>query len=365
VGARPPGFRCLIPAPVKRPLSLLGALALACAGSCAGEARAQSEAILVRLELRSPAGCGSVGQFEEQVRRRTTRIRLTTEAEIARALVIVLKPAARGTVRGTATVIEPDGTQRARKLSAKSCDEAIAALALIAVVTLDPEALLAPPPDESAPPPEPPPSAEPPPTPAPAPAPAPPPPAPRAPPASRPDEVGSPSPLRVTIAAQAAASFGVAPQPAWGGALSVALELRPGRVFAPLGRLTVAHTQRRGVTRQAGTANFAFTLPALDLCPVRLGPPALGLRPCGYAALGLLHAWGSATAELEEHRRLSGSGGASLLLGIELSEALEIIADGRGGFAFQRDRFAFDGVGFYRTGLLVFSAGAGLGGRFP
>jgi hypothetical protein len=157
----------------------------------------------------------------------------------------------------------------------------------------------------------------------------------------------------------------MAPEPAFGGSVSAAFELQPGSLFSPLWRLSLAHAQRRGVDESAGQANFAFTLPTLDVCPVRLGPRTFGVRPCAYGSLGLLEVWGTDVAQRENHARVYGAAGAALWLGFRVSEAFEIVADGRIGVPFRRDQFAFDDVVFYRTPTPGFSVGAGVAGGFP
>ena len=83
------------------------------------------------------------------------------------------------------------------------------------------------------------------------------------------------------------------------------------------------------------------------MCPVRFGPRELGLRPCAFASVGLLKVWGSEALHDETHARAYGAAGAAQRLGWRVSEVIEIIADGRVGAPFARDRFAFDGVPFF------------------
>lgn len=228
-------------------------------------------------------------------------------------------------------------------------------LSLIATVTLDPEAMMAEPvtdePPDPAPTPTVAPTVKPPPRRAPPPRPAPPPP--------------QSEPFRVSIGISGTALLLAAPEPAFGGALSAAFELNPGFVLSPLWRVSVVHAQARGIPKPVGDAHFAFTVPMLDVCPVRLGPESFGIRPCGYAGFGLLKVWGSGAFQNEQHVRATGSAGGALWLGWRASETLEIIADGRAGHTFSRDEFGFDRVAFYRMRSLVFSAGVGLAGGFP
>jgi hypothetical protein len=310
----------------------------------------------IRFEFRS-SRCGSAGEFVAKVEQRSTRIRLLEGRSADRSLIVeIQRPDASGALQGTVTVVEADGATRARKLKAKSCAEAMAGLSLIATVTLDPEALLSA--AEEPPPPSPP---------------LPPPPAPVAPPAAAAEPISAaparPAPARaqyrVSFGLEAAVLVSLSPEPALGGGAAAAFELSPGELVSPLLRLSVAHVQRRHSPAGAGEANFAFTLPSLELCPVRLGPRVVGIRPCAYGSLGLIEVWGSGGVQSETYRRAAGSAGAGLLFSWRSSEAFEIIADGRGGVPFSRDEFAFDDVVFFRTRPLVFSAVVGVAGGFP
>lgn len=310
----------------------------------------------IRFEFRS-SGCGSAGEFVAKVEQRSTRLRLLEGQRAGRSLIVeIQRPNASGALHGTVTVVEADGATRARKLTAKSCAEAMAGLSLIATVTLDPEALVSAP--EETPPPSP--------APVPVPVPVAPPPVAAKP---RPSAPGHLAPARasyrVSFGLEAAVLVSMSPEPALGGGAAAAFELSPGELVSPLLRVSVAHAQRRRSPAGAGEANFAFTLPSLELCPIRLGPHVVGIRPCAYGSLGLLDVWGSGGVQSETYRRAEGSAGAGLLLSWRSSETFEIIADGRGGVPFSRDDFAFDDVVFFRTHPLVFSAVVGVAGGFP
>jgi len=286
------------------------------------------------------------------VRKRSARIELTT-ASAPRTLLVELQQAG-AVYRGSVTVKEPDGATRTRQLNAKSCAEAVDALSLIAVVTLDPDALMS----------EPEPAPEPEPEPAPRARPQPKPPVPRSAPAA---EAPPPAaPLRLSFGVAMSALFRHAPGVALGGSATFAVEVNPGHALSPSFRLSVLHAERRGVTEPGGDASFAYTLPLLDVCPVRLGPRAFGLRPCAYGGVGVLHVWGSAASqENEAHWRPSGSAGSALCASLRLSEAVEIIADGRAGVTFPRDQFGFNRKPFFSTPTLGFSASVGVAGGFP
>jgi hypothetical protein len=305
-----------------------------------------------RFEFRAPAGCSSAEDFSARVSKRSWRIRLVTDPSVRRSLVVEIQQApAGGSLRGTVTVVEADGATRKRQLKAASCEEAVDALSLIATVTLDPDAMLGEPPPE---------------TPEPAKTPVKPaePKAPRKPVPvfHRPPPT---EPYRFSLGLAGALLLRMAPEPAFGATASASFEVNPGHVAAPFWRLSLTHAQRRGIAEPGGEASFAFTLPTLDLCPVRLGPRALGLRPCAYGSLGVLKVWGEGTPQNETHARLFGSAGLSAWLGWRVSEAFEIIADGRAGLPFRRDELALDNSIFFKTPTLGFSFGVGAAGGFP
>jgi hypothetical protein len=321
--------------------------------SARAQETAQPEA--TRFEFRAPDGCSSAEDFSARVRRRSWRIRLVTDASARRSLMVeIQQPGAAGVLRGTVTVVEADGATRTRQLKAASCEEAVDALSLIATVTLDPDAMLGEsPPEPPAKKPEPPPK----PSASGAQGPRKPPPHFRRPP---PNE-----PYRFSFGLAGTVLLNLAPQVVPAGMASVAFEINPGSWAAPFWRLSVTHGQRRGLPEAGREAAFAFTLPTLDACPVRLGPRALGVRPCVFGSLGLLRVWGDGTLRDEDHSRLYGAAGVSLWAGWRVSEIFEIIADGRMGVPFRRDEFALEHKVFFTTPTLGFSAGLGVAGGFP
>ena len=331
----------------------LGVAAIVLGAPAHAQQTAATEA--TRFEFRAPPGCSSADDFSSRVSKRSWRIRLVNDASVQRSLLVeVQQVPAGGALRGTVTVVEADGTTRKRQLKAASCEEAVDALSLIATVTLDPDAML------GEPPPEPPTATEP----AKTPVKPPEPPGPgKAPPRFR--RAPPTEPYRFSFGLAGALLLQMAPDPAYGGTASAAFEINPGNLAAPFWRLSVTHAQRRGIAESGGQASFAFTLPTLDLCPVRLGSRALGLRPCAYGSVGLLKAWGAGTARDETHARLYAAVGLSAWLGWRVSEAFEIIADARAGLPLRRDEFALNRAVFFKTPTPGFSLGVGVAGGFP
>jgi hypothetical protein len=316
-----------------------------------GFAQPSPEPEPTRLEFKAPEGCGSAEEFAARVGKRSSRIKLAPDAG-KRSLVVEIQPAdAAGLLRGRVTLVEPDGATRARQLKASSCEEALDGLSLIATVTLDPEALMG----EPAPPPEAPPSK---------PAEAPKPQSPKR-PQPLPIRAERVEPYRLSFGVGGAVLLHIAPEPTFGGQIAAMFELSPGHVLSPAWRLSLVHAQLRGLERGAGEANFAYTLPTLEVCPVRLGPRVLGFRPCASATVGFLKAWGMELPERETHVRFFGAAGVSLLALARVSKTFEIIADARAGLAVKRDEFAIDRVPFFTTPALGFSSALGVAGGFP
>jgi hypothetical protein len=340
---------------VKRSQRHTAACALAFAGvvvASPASAQRPAESETTRFEFRAPVGCSSADDFAARVGRRSRRIRLVNDTSARRSLLVeIQRVSTNNSLRGSVRVVEADGATRTRQLKAASCEEAVEALSLIATVTLDPDAMSGEPAPEE--PPKPP--LEPPKPPA-------PPPKKLAPPIYG----ASPSePYRFSFGLAGALFVQMAPELVPGASVSAAFELDPGRIVSPFFRLSLTHAQRRGMAERGGQASFAFTLPTVDACPVRFGPRALAVRPCAFGTLGLLRAWGDVTLQNETHDRLYGAAGFAAWLGWRVSEAFEIIADGRVGVPFRRDEFAFDGAVFFKTPTLGFSAGLGLAGGFP
>ena len=307
-----------------------------------------------RFEFRAPAGCSSAEDFSARVTKRSWRIRLVADPSVRRSLVVEIQPGAGNALRGTVTVTEADGATRTRQLKAATCNEAVDALSLIATVTLDPDAMLGEAPPETSEPAKPPV--------------APPPPLPPKGPRQAPPRFHRTPPTelyRFSFGLAAAVLWRMAPELAPGATASAAFEINPGNLAAPFWRLSLTHAERRGVAESGGQAAFAFTLPTLDACPLRLGPRALGLRPCAFGSLGLLKVWGEGTLQNETHSRLYGAAGVAAWLGWRVSEVFEIVGDARVGLPFRRDLFAFDGAGFFKTPTPGFSFGLGAAGGFP
>jgi hypothetical protein len=235
------------------------------------------------------------------VRSRSTRVREAESGENARAFQVTLSRQANGRFHGELAVVDTTAAgpaERARSIDGESCEEVVDALALFAVLAVDPEAVLGAGASGSDPASEAdaarPTAAEPPPLAEPLPhveKPRPPPPKERSP---RHDDreteyravagmhggvmgAGASAPI---FAFSAFTEFGVDDD-------------SPGVTFAPLARISLLLTPETKIDVPEGTARLRWTKLALDLCPgVARASRPLAFRACFTASEGLLHAAG-------------------------------------------------------------------------
>jgi hypothetical protein len=223
-----------------------------------------------RLEYRAPATCPTADAFLSQVRVRTRRPRLAREGERAPLFVVVLEPGA-DRARGELRVRdENDDSERVRTVSSASCAELADALALIAALTLDPNAstaphVEAPPASSSAP-------------------------APR-PPASSPI-AAPPTPrlrsVEAFVGVDAAIQTAVAPDVVGSGALFAGVTWIRRLTL----RLDVQRSLADTVTTPIGSATFTWTSGTLGACPFPFGPRPLTVELCAAAQVGVLEGVG-------------------------------------------------------------------------
>ena len=304
------------------------------------------------LLYRAPDGCPTAVDFRNSVQRRSARVRFVAEGSHDRELSIAIRRDGDFT-NGELRLIERDGSLRQRNVRFTTCAEAVEGLALIAVVSLDPQALLQPEkPTDPAP--------TPPATPQPPPAP------PQAPPKhDSADSAAQRSRFRVALGGEFNVAIRALPTPALGGSLFVDVVSRSQSWLAPLFRGAISHVERRGLSSAGAEANFTLTLASLSACPLRLGGGFLALRPCAFASGGALHAWGSKTTNLQQRTRPYGALGGSVLLFARVSQVVEIVADLALGATLVRDSFGFDQDPPWETPPLYLSSGIGARFVFP
>lgn len=329
------------------------------------------------LQASSDAECPAIGSFSRRVLARTSRARLATSESVDVAFVLSVERDAEG-ASGTLEVTE--GTAHsARNVRGASCEEVVDALALIAAVTLDPNASTRPIANQDASPPttaaepartEPvrplptlPPRTEPP-----------------KPPAS---EFGEPVPSwRFGGGVRGALTQGLAPDPvlAVGAFLSARLP-NEGSTFEPLllAGLWLARSgeydARTSAGDDLGTAQFRWLAGDVLGCPLRF--PASGefaLRPCVGFEAGRLTGKGRAAKNSAEEGATWFAMTGSARLDWTLFDRFEIDLTAGGFLSLARDDFFFEpapgssgteGVVVHEIPTAGFRASIGLGVVFP
>jgi hypothetical protein len=327
-----------------------------CAVTLAG--RAQAEDLQPTLLVyKAPADCPLVGDFQSSVERRSSRIHFVDEGSHDRELSIFLHKDGDFTV-GELRLIEQNGTLRQRSVRFTTCAEAVEGLALIATVSLDPEALVQEPKPVPATPPE------------------------ATPPAPKPAliEPRRPAPTpapaheekiiaQTDIGAEANAFFRALPETAFGASFFVDVSSSSRHLFSPSIRGAISYAERLGVSGDGDTkADVKFALFSVLGCPLRIGENVVIFRPCASFSGGALYTRGLDTPTPNPSYSPQFSGGGSAVLSVHLSEALELAADAGVGVTFIRDRFGFNDASLHfhqswQTQALYISTG--LGFRLP
>lgn len=246
----------------------------------------RAEAQAVRITYRGPAGCSGEEAFVSAVRAQTQSEIPAAGEGPARSLTVTVAAEKKGQLRGELRIEELDGTAAVREVDGATCEQVVAALALMAALAIDagPVAPTSPggapravsgaasgtgsvsePEDES--------EAE----------------SASAPP-SAPASV-APKP-RFLAGAHGGAFGAVAPGLAWGA--------QPFVEWGDLGRSGVAPSFRLGVaTAQSfpapvlgGAATFRWWAARLTGCPVSAAASAVTFRPCAGLSVGALRGTG-------------------------------------------------------------------------
>jgi hypothetical protein len=305
--------------------ALLLAAAHAMSTAAAAEEAPRPETQALSVVYSAPAGCGTRASFVAELEARTPRVRVVDAGDSVTMASVELLDRTTGIV-GQLSLREPSGMETLRAVAGKSCEEVVAALALIAAVLVDPEAITH--------------------TPAAAPA------APAAPAASPSREEPHPRaqpPLsettlrfRPSLGTGAAVTSTVAPSVSFAPALELGLELERGGVRGPMLLLSFERFSSSTVTRRAGVADFSTLLGRVSLCPLRW--PASGvafLAPCGAFEAGSLHVDVSQTIDEKEPTVLWLAAGPGLHLEMRPLRVLGVELDLLGIFPLVRDTFFF------------------------
>jgi len=356
---------------------LLVAFTLLCA-RVAGAVEMATPIAAVHLEVQAAASCATTDDLAARMAVRSPRLRFLDDAAGAIAVRAEIAPGPNDTVIGQLTIVDPKGRRSARRLSAPTCAEAVDAIALIAVITLDPT--YAPPAaaeaERGA---------------------VAPGPAPRsvagtadghpnsaaAPTVLQPGAahrttptdgteppVAEMAPLRPAVrqlgaAAAAQLIFGPAPQVMPGLAFRIFAALDRASIWSPALRLTAAHAWLGGIREPGGTAAFALDTLGLDVCLVRLGVKMVALRGCAAGLAGRLSAAGSKTYSPSSQERPFVGVGGSAILSVAIGPHFELSGTFAASDALIRDSFEFSPLVFHRVSATTLTADLGLGLRFP
>jgi hypothetical protein len=96
-----------------------------------------SESEHIRMQFSAPERCPDQEAFERALRRRTTKFHLATDKEPVRRFVVTISFAG-STPMGRLAVHGPGSEPSERTVSGKSCEEVVAALALMTALAIDP-----------------------------------------------------------------------------------------------------------------------------------------------------------------------------------------------------------------------------------
>ena len=250
-----------------RPLQLgFGMLAL----SFVRHAGAAEPALPFEVHIEGRAECAP-DAFTSKLRQASQRLRPALAGEAALDFSLRVERTL-GVYDGSIRVREAQGNETTRSIAGASCDEVLSALALIAVVLVDPNAVGEPRTNEGA----------------------------RKQGVPMPEQASPvPSPARhwrFGAGVSGGVESSVAPDVVATAAVQLETVLGGPGIFSP--RLAVAVVRSAGdtVTTPAGAAHFAWTAARIDACPVRL--PSSGrfaLRPCLSFDAGVLDVTGEQT----------------------------------------------------------------------
>jgi hypothetical protein len=331
----------------RRQLAQASALAILLAGGIAQGAQTTP----VRLRYTAPAECPDQQGFFEQVSARTKLARLAHASEPATTLTVRIKNV-RGGSAGTIELSTPTRRTAQRQVKAASCEQVVAALALMTALAIDPDASTEPVSKRPL-------------------------------PAPKPERKPAPKPRprtqRRTPKDQAASAL-----TRWKGGVSLELlggiapELVPAvRPFleldreghAPWGfaaRLSVARFQTE-VPAAAGKAEFLLWSARLEGCPAHLrAARPLWISACLSFDFGELTATGYGITPSEQVSRPWLAPGAITRLEVRLFDALALEVASEIMFPLVRDRF-FVGTDetLHRTPAVAGGGAMGVGVRLP
>jgi hypothetical protein len=324
------------------------AAGLLCALSTSGVRAQTAPPVAVALDYSAPDGCPDAKSFREQVLGRTKRVSFA-DASAAGPLAWSVRIAeTSGGSRGSLRVTGAKPSKLERNVTASSCEQVVDALALVAALSVDPDASLTP--RE-----KPKPAATPP-------APAATPAAPPA-PAERRTPEGASAP-KLSVGLTLTGRSGIASNLAWAPRPFVGINFRSRGGYT--WGLALSATQVRGsATVDVGRADFTWSLGRLEAFPVRASFGNWRFEPALFFEAGQLRARGVAVAPVAEVRRPAFAAGALGRLSFLAFELLALEVEGGPLVPLVRDRFyLFESTTVFRIPAVTGYLGAGVGVEF-
>jgi hypothetical protein len=275
-----------------------------------------------RVEYATSKICESSDDFSPQLLQRSHHVRHALPDEPGVVFRIEFFEE-KGALRGRLTLRELDGRETARVVPGVSCEEVVAALALIAAVLIDPSAPVDSPHR-----------------------------APARPPVddrSRADTRTAPRDSKrsmrlgfgagVSVLVQSA----VAPDPNLGMGVEANTTLDSGGWLSPLFAVAANRTLTDTATTPNGTAQLSWWALRASACPVRWPERRwLALRPCALFDIGQLNGSGENTERRAESSGMWLAAGASGRVEAFVLQRLSLLAEGGILAPLRRDRFYFD-----------------------
>ena len=266
--------------------------------------------------------CEDAGGFSVEIRQRSRRLHPALANEPALDFSLELGGSGRA-FSGRLRVRELDGTETSRAITGVSCDEVLSALALIAVVLVDPNAASEPPRPEPRTEPQ----------------------APHVAPRSAPAR-----PWGFAAGIGVGLEGAVAPDLLLSASVQGEVALAGSGVWSPRVALALSHSFPDEVSASAGVAHFQWTAARLSSCPVRYpssGPFAL--RPCLSFDAGRLAVTGDQTYHGQTARVAWFALGGAARTELRLLSTLLLGLDAGFIVPFTRDSFFFELPGQVET----------------
>ena len=333
------------------------------AATLAAPAFADDAVTAIRVTYGSPGDCPGPGDFTSQVLRRTARLRLARPDEAGVVPMKVTLALGRHGYQGRLEVTRSDGRVLDREVDGETCEEVVAALALVTALAFDPHASsepLAPLPEAA-------------PTVGPAREPTSPPPAAaspraahRAPEATPRPRSPEPSRWHAAFGIGLGIRSGVTPDPIVVAPVLAGFDLALAEPFTLSLLASFERSQTDEIEVSRGHAAFRWTAAALEACPIAWARGPVTAAPCLRIEGGVLEAEGSQIVPARSERRAWVALGPAGRVQWVFLEPLFAEVGGALMTPLVRDRFFFwPDATVHRPPLVGASGRVGLGVRFP